>query len=201
MTSILAHWDPISIVREASTLAQGRPGRWDPEDSGLAFRRHSDTESEAVYRQGALDRLERWEAGEEVPHVVNFQNPSDLRALLTDRRIELLRSVIHPFVDGNKRTALMSVRVFYALNGLEFAYDRHIKEILKNLATDETGVEKEIVLSYLQEHTEPLEPEYRATIELWLSRIADADEVPDDVVPEPSESEPNDYDSESRRGE
>nr|WP_303648833.1 Fic family protein [Haloarchaeobius litoreus] len=23
----------------------------------------------------------------------------------------------HPFVDGNKRTALMSTRIFYALNG------------------------------------------------------------------------------------
>jgi len=49
---------------------------------------------EETHRQNALDRLERWEAGEEVPHVVNFQDPSDLRALLTDRRIELLRSVM-----------------------------------------------------------------------------------------------------------
>lgn len=46
------------------------------------------------HQRGALDRLERWEAGEEVPHVVNFQNPSDLRALLTDRRVELLESVM-----------------------------------------------------------------------------------------------------------
>lgn len=104
-----------------------------------------------------------------------------------EKAFQLLRLIVvnHPFVDGNKRTALMSVRVFYALNGLEFAYDRRIKEILKNLATDETGVEKEMVLSYLQEYTEPLEPEYRATIELWLSRIADAREVPDNVVPHP----------------
>ena len=45
---------------------------------------------------------------------------------------------------------------------------------MKNLATDETDVEKETVLSHLQGHTESLEPEYRATIELWLSRISDA---------------------------
>lgn len=49
---------------------------------------------ERVHRRDALDRAERWEAGEAVPHVVNFQDPSDLRALLTDRRIELLRSVM-----------------------------------------------------------------------------------------------------------
>ncbi len=46
------------------------------------------------HRQEALDRLARWEAGEAVPHVINFQNPSDLRALLTDRRVELLRSIM-----------------------------------------------------------------------------------------------------------
>lgn len=50
--------------------------------------------SERAHRRDAIDRAERWEAGETVPHVVNFQDPSDLRALLTDRRIELLRSVM-----------------------------------------------------------------------------------------------------------
>ena len=52
------------------------------------------SEPDETHRQDALDRLERWEAGEEVPHVINFQNPSDLRALLTDRRVELLRSIM-----------------------------------------------------------------------------------------------------------
>jgi death-on-curing protein len=105
---------------------------------------------------------------------------------LHGKAFQLLRLIVanDPFVDGNKRTALMSVYIFYALNGIEFAYDRRIKETLKNLATDETSVEKETILSYLQEYTDPLEPEYRATIELWLS-----------------ESEPNDYESEPRNGE
>ena len=124
-----------------------------------------------------------------------------------EKAFQLLRLIVvnHPFVDGNKRTALMSVRVFYALNGLEFAYDRQVKEILKTLATDETAVEDGVVLSYLREHTAPLEPEYKATVELWLSRIMDAERVPDDIEPDPSESnhhgEPNDYHSDSRSEE
>lgn len=61
--------------------------------------------SEEAHRQGALDRIERWEAGEEVPHVINFQNPSDLRALLTDRRIELLRSVMTERPDSIRQLA------------------------------------------------------------------------------------------------
>ena len=50
--------------------------------------------SSEAHKQDAIERAERWEAGEEVPRVINFQNPSDLRALLTDRRIELLQSVM-----------------------------------------------------------------------------------------------------------
>lgn len=64
----------------------------DPEDYPPVLRITANPE--AQHREDALDRLARWEAGEVVPHVINFQNPSDLRALLTDRRIELLRSVM-----------------------------------------------------------------------------------------------------------
>lgn len=51
-------------------------------------------EPEAKHREETLDRLQRWEAGEDVPHVINFERPSDLRALLTDRRVELLRAIM-----------------------------------------------------------------------------------------------------------
>ncbi|UIO98479.1 transcriptional regulator [Halobaculum sp. CBA1158] len=45
----------------------------------------------------AIERAERWEQGEEVPHVVNFEDRSRLRQLLTDRRMELLEEVMeHP---------------------------------------------------------------------------------------------------------
>ncbi len=47
------------------------------------------------HRQDAINRAERWERGETVPRVVYFENPSDLRALLTDRRIELLHEVMY----------------------------------------------------------------------------------------------------------
>lgn len=62
-------------------------------------------EAEETHRQGALDRLERWKAGEDVPHVINFENPSDLRALLTDRRVELLRSIMADTPDSIRQLA------------------------------------------------------------------------------------------------
>jgi len=37
--------------------------------------------------------------------VINFQNPSDLRALLTDRRIELLRSIMTKRPDSIRQLA------------------------------------------------------------------------------------------------
>jgi death-on-curing protein len=97
----------------------------------------------------------------------------------------------------------MSTRIFYALNGLRFDYDRTIKEILKALATDEANVDDEDVITYLRANTEPLAPEYEATIDLWLSRIdgtaqfsgprghGETDENPS--------NEPNGYDHDSHR--
>ena len=116
---------------------------------------------------------------------------------LHEKAFQLLRLIVanHPFVDGNKRTALMSTRIFYALNGLRFDYDRRIKEILKSLATDEAGVADDDVLEYLQAQTEPLAPEYEATINLWLARIAAPDQLPTTHDTGDDEShDPNDYD-------
>jgi predicted transcriptional regulator len=42
----------------------------------------------------AIDRVERWEEDEEVPHVVNFEDRTRLRQLLTNRRMELLETVM-----------------------------------------------------------------------------------------------------------
>jgi predicted transcriptional regulator len=75
----------------------------DPEDYPSVLRITSN--SEVAHRQDALDRLDRWEDGEEVPHVINFQNPSDLRALLTDRRVELLRSIMTERPDSIRQLA------------------------------------------------------------------------------------------------
>lgn len=119
---------------------------------------------------------------------------------LHEKAFQLLRLIAanHPFVDGNKRTALMSTRIFYALNGLRFDYDRTIKEILKALATDEANVDSDDVIEYLREHTEPLAPEYEATINLWLSRIDGAAQLPGEqdceAADENASNEQNGYD-------
>ena len=46
------------------------------------------------HREDTLDRAERWEQGESVPHVVNFQDASRLQRILTPRRLELVRSLM-----------------------------------------------------------------------------------------------------------
>jgi predicted transcriptional regulator len=46
------------------------------------------------HKEGVLDRAERWEQGEEVPHVVNFQDASRLQHIITPRRLELIRSLM-----------------------------------------------------------------------------------------------------------
>ncbi|OIB58156.1 transcriptional regulator [Natrialba sp. SSL1] len=46
------------------------------------------------HKESVLDRAERWEQGEAVPHVVNFQDASRLQRVLTPRRLELVRSLM-----------------------------------------------------------------------------------------------------------
>lgn len=45
-------------------------------------------------REEALENIERWEQGEDVPHTVNFQDASRLQRILTPRRLELIRSLL-----------------------------------------------------------------------------------------------------------
>jgi death-on-curing protein len=72
-----------------------------------------------------------------------------------EKAFHLLRLLVanHPFVDGNKRTALNATTVFYLLNGYRFDYDDEIREILKQFGTDETTVDGGQVIEYLRTHT------------------------------------------------
>jgi death-on-curing protein len=80
----------------------------------------------------------------------------------------------------------MSVRSFCALNGLEFAYNRQIKHS-ENVDHERNERRERSRSLYLREHTEPLEPKYKTTIELWLTQIAaesDGTSLPDDLSSE-----------------
>lgn len=64
----------------------------------------------------------------------------------------------HPFVDGNKRTALNTVATFYDLNGYEFAYeDEAIRDLLNGFATDADGVDMDAVITYCRNHAQAAE--------------------------------------------
>lgn len=56
-------------------------------------------------RDGALDRIDSWEAGEDVPHVVNFQDASRLQRILTPRRLELIERLMDESVDSIRELA------------------------------------------------------------------------------------------------
>lgn len=87
-------------------------------------------------------------AGPETLH----EKAADLVRLLTAN---------HPFVDGNKRTALVSTVGFYALNGYSFDYGDEIRTLLKRLATDESMVPTETLVDYLDSHTSEMSDDRR----------------------------------------
>lgn len=53
-----------------------------------------------------------------------------------EKAVHLMRLLVadHPFVDGNKRTALRTVVVFYLLNGHTFEYGDEIRALLHRFA-------------------------------------------------------------------
>lgn len=60
----------------------------------------------------------------------------------------------HPYVDGNKRTAMGAVVFLYDLNGYAFdPDDDDVRGILRAFATDVENVDMEYVVEYLETHT------------------------------------------------
>ena len=66
--------------------------------------------------------------------------------------VHLMRLLVadHPFVDGNKRTALRTVVVFYMMNGYTFEYGDEIRALLRRFATDEAEVDVETAVIYFR---------------------------------------------------
>ena len=110
------------------------------------------TTESGVRDRGAIEfTIEYVESGtfDDVPNTIHGKAFHLLRLLVAD----------HPFVDGNKRTALNTVVAFYFLNGHRFSYDEGIRDVLKRLASDEADVERQAVLEYFRNHVEQIELE------------------------------------------
>ncbi|MFD1564370.1 type II toxin-antitoxin system death-on-curing family toxin [Haloarchaeobius amylolyticus] len=69
-----------------------------------------------------------------------------------EKAIHLMRLLVadHPFVDGNKRTALRTVVVFYMLNGYTFEYGDEVRALLHRFATDEAAVDTDTAVIYFR---------------------------------------------------
>lgn len=69
-----------------------------------------------------------------------------------EKAVHLLRLIVaeHPFVDGNKRTALRTVVVFYMLNGYAFDYGDEIRALLHRFATADEDVDVETAVVYFR---------------------------------------------------
>lgn len=76
------------------TGPRGRPRtRTPPGDSRLPCAVVNYRRPIRVALERELEFAERFEQDKETPHLLNFENPSDLRKLLTERRLEVLRSI------------------------------------------------------------------------------------------------------------
>ncbi|MDZ7730931.1 MAG: type II toxin-antitoxin system death-on-curing family toxin [Natrialbaceae archaeon] len=116
-----------------------------------------------VSAEGAIEYTVAYVRGEvgDGPHGIHETAYHLLRLLVAN----------HPFVDGNKRTALLSARTFYALNGLDLEVDDRIRSILRDLATDVASVDEPAVIAYLQDRTRPLPEDDHLSYAMWREHI------------------------------
>ena len=72
-----------------------------------------------------------------------------------DMAAALLQSLLknHPFVDGNKRTALTSTAIFLKLNNIDLK-NYHEEEVVFAVSVDNNHLSLEEISSWLKEHTE-----------------------------------------------
>lgn len=128
----------------------------------------------------------------DVEFVLNFVEEGRFETgpeTIHEKAFHLLRLLVanHPFVDANKRTALNTTVVFYALNGYRFEYTDELRSVLKQFGTDEANVDQTEVVGYLRAHTEEID--LIDEIEEWRDDLIryGLDELTDDS------SDPNDY--------
>jgi len=57
----------------------------------------------------------------------------------------------HPYVDGNKRTALAAAAYLYDLNGYDLDVDDQIREHLRAFASDADSADVDAVVDYLRD--------------------------------------------------
>jgi death-on-curing protein len=81
----------------------------------------------------------------------------DLYKTIFDKAAALLQSLLknHPFVDGNKRTALTSAGIFLKLNGCKLI-NEHDNEVSFALKVDNEHLTIEQISKWLEKHSKAI---------------------------------------------
>lgn len=81
----------------------------------------------------------------------------DLYTNIFDKAAALLQSLLknHPFVDGNKRTALTAAGLFLKMNGWKLI-NNHEKEVEFGVKTDNADLTLEQISKWLKDHSEEI---------------------------------------------
>ena len=102
--------------------------------------------------QFAIDYIQHGHFGE-VPETIHEKAFHLMRLLASN----------HWFVDGNKRTALNTVELFYLINGYEFDYGEDIRSMLKLFSVRQDLIAQDIGPDYLGDQTNIVEIELEET--------------------------------------
>jgi death-on-curing protein len=82
---------------------------------------------------------------------------ADLYENIFDKTAALLQSILknHPFVDGNKRTALVSAAIFLKMNGFNLK-NYHKEEVEFGVNVDNKHLSLEVISNWLKQHSKKI---------------------------------------------
>lgn len=112
------------------------------------------------FKEDSLEKMEAFEEGEDVPHSVSFEDPTKLRKVLTEKRIELIQFLMDNEVGS--------------IGELAESLDRGMKEVGKDLnLLEEYSIVK---MEKDGRSKRPSVPYDRVDIDIWIEGKNQSDE-------------------------
>lgn len=141
--------------REIDVRSEGVDEPWYPDVEDIVEIHGDIIEDDPNAEQGLKHRGDIEYAIEHIEHGHFGEGP----ATRHEEAYQLMRLIAanHPFVDGNKRTALASTVYFYFWNGYDLAYQEELESMLILLSIREDLIDPEVAVEYLEDITEPIE--------------------------------------------
>ncbi|QGA83478.1 type II toxin-antitoxin system death-on-curing family toxin [Halomicrobium sp. LC1Hm] len=167
--------------REIEVESEGIDEPWYPNPGDIVEIHDEVLEDDPKAEPGLKHRGDIEYAVDHIKHGHFGEGPETLH----EKAYQLMRLIAanHPFVDGNKRTALASTMYFYFWNGYDLSYQEELESMLVLISIREDFIDPDVAVEYLDSIAEEFTAgEYLKLVTETFDLLLDVSEnmTPDD---------------------